>query len=225
MFLTIYRLDGESRCLQDLDHHGNRSIDALVTRCVNSTSSSFVLRPMETLITLGTGESHEFFLGPTEFCHVSASEPVLVTQFSLNKQNEDIGGPFMLLVPDINKPLENVSFISINAGQHHFHHFISFVIKAQFWELQRIYLDESRVRLTDTAHQVLEFGRGLTFVSVRMSVSPGYHYLRYSNYKKLFGMMVYGFSREISYSYSLGYHQGKLVLLFENITMSAFIFT
>ena len=197
----------------------------IVTRCVNSTSSSFVLRPMETLITLGAGESHEFLLGATEFCHVSASEPVLVTQFSLNKQNEDIGGPFMLLVPDINKPLENVSFISINAGQHHFHHFISFVIKAQFWELQKIYLDESRVRLTDTAHQVLEFGRGLTFVSVRMSVSPGYHYLRHSNYKKLFGMMVYGFSREISYGYSLGYHQGKLVLLFKNITMSAFIFT
>ena len=184
----------------------------IVTRCVNSTSSSFGQHLVETLITLETGESHEFLLGPTEFCHVSASEPVLVAQFSLNKQNEDIGGPFMLLVPDSSKPLEYVSFISINTDQHRLHHFISFVIKAQFWELQRIYLDESRVQLTDTAYQVLEFGRGLTFVNVRMSVSPGYHYFRHSNYKKLFAMMVYGFAKDVSYGYSLGYHQGKFML-------------
>ena len=33
MFNIIYRLDGESRCLQDLDHCGNQSIDALSAKC------------------------------------------------------------------------------------------------------------------------------------------------------------------------------------------------
>ena len=176
---------------------------------MNGTTSGFGQHPAAVLITLGTGESHEFLLGATEFCHVSASEPVLVVQFSLNQQNEDIGGPFMLLVPDSNKRVENVSFISINTDQHHFHHFISFVIKAESWEIQKIYLDESRVQLTDTAYHVLEFGQGLTFVSVRMSVSSGYHYFSHSNHRKLFGMMVYGFARDVSYGYSLGYHQGE----------------
>ena len=184
----------------------------VIIRCVNSTRSDFKNRPVETVIPLGTGQSHEFLLGASEFCHISANEPILVTQFSLNKQNENIGGPFMLLVPDINKPVNNISFISIDTHRHRFHHFISFVVKAGFSEIQRIYLDDSRVRLTDTTYQVLEFGRGLTFVSVRMSVGPGYHHLRHDNDRNLFALLVYGFARDISYGYSLGYHQGKLVI-------------
>ena len=185
----------------------------VVTRCVDSRNNNCARSPVETLIALGTGQSHEFLLGSSEFCHVSAIEPILVTQFSLNSQNENIGGPFMLLVPDVNKPVNNVSFISIDTYWHRFHHFISFVVKAEFSEIQRIYLDDNRVRLTDTAYQVLEFGRGLTFISVRTSVGPGYHHLRHNNHGKLFALLVYGFARDVSYGYSLGYHQGELVLL------------
>ena len=191
----------------------------VIMRCVNSAGSGFKNRPVETVIPLGAGQSHEFLLGASEFCHVSANEPILVTQFSLNKQNENIGGPFMLLVPDMNKPVNNISFISIDTHRHRFHHFISFVVKAGFSEIQRIYLDDSRVRLTDTAYQVLEFGRGLTFVSVRMSVRPGYHHLRHDNDRNLFALLVYGFARDVSYGYSLGYHQGTLVMSFVIINL------
>ena len=193
-----------------------RNNTEVITRCVNATRSNFGQRPVEALLTIGSGQSHEFLLGATEFCHISASKPILVTQFSLNKQNENIGGPFMLLVPDRNKPVENVSFISIDTDQHRFHHFISFVIKADIWELERIYLDDRVVRLVDTDYQVLEFGRDLKFVSVRLSADKGYHYFSHSNYKKLFALMVYGFARDVSYGYSLGYHQGESVLQFTN---------
>ena len=161
------------------------------------------------VVTIGSGESYHFILQRSSYCRVSSNQPILVAQFSMARENEDIGAPFMLLVPDVDKSLRNVSFISIDTTDHRFHHFVTVVIKGGYLDTP-VMIDGSPTVLEDASHQVLDFGSNKTYLVIRMSVGEGYHHLQHGMFGRVFGLMVYGFTRDASYGYSMGYHQGMV---------------
>ena len=141
------------------------------------------------------------------------------------RDNEDIGARFMLLVPDVHKSLGNVSFISIDTVDHSFHHFVTVVIKGRYLGTP-VMIDGSPIEQEDTSHQVLDFGSNLTYLVIRMSVDEDHH-IQHSMLGRLFGLMVYGFTRDASYGYSMGYHQGMVsnVLRFWTCTVTYHMYT
>ena len=163
------------------------------------------------IATIGTNESHNFVHQRSSYCRVSSNQPILVAQFSMARNNEAIGAPFMLLVPDIDKSLRNVSFISIDTTDHRFHHFATFIIAGDHLDTS-VLIDGSPTVLEDTSHQVLDFGSNKTYLVIRMSVGEGYHHLQHGMFGRIFGLMVYGFTRDASYGYSMGYHQGMMYI-------------
>ena len=164
------------------------------------------------LATIGTNESYNFVHQHSSYCRVSSNQPILVAQFSMVRDNnEDIGAPFMLLVPDVDKSLDSTSFISIDTSHHRFQHFTTFIIEGDHLDTS-VLVDGSPIELEGTSHQVLDFGSNKTYLVIRMSVGEGYHHLQHSMFGRVFGLMVYGFTRDASYGYSMGYHQGMMYI-------------
>ena len=158
-------------------------------------------------------KSHEFHLHRDTYCKINSSNPILVTHFNTARGNEDIGASSMVLVPDVEKPLRNISFMSFDTEDHKFHHFMTFVIKGSHPD-GAVLLDGSPIVLGETAHELVDFGLGEMFLVVRMSLKEGYHHLQHKMFGRLFGLIVYGFTRNTAYSYSMGYHQGMLAAFF-----------
>ena len=64
-------------------------------------------------------------------------------------------------------------------------------------------IDGSPSVLEDTFHQVLDFGPNETFLVIHMSMCDGYHHLQHGMFGWVFGLIVYGFTRDASYGYSM----------------------
>ena len=181
--------------------------DTLVSiKCIDLTT----VEPMiEEEKLFKSGNSYTLLLNPTQFCHIQSTRPVLVVQYSTSRmKSEPIGGPFMAVVPDAQKLLGNISFLSIDTEIHRFHHFASFVFKNSSEPLHSFSLDGAP---KDAVYDELDFGADIgTFVSVRMSVEySGLHVINHDNFGQIFSFLAYGFGKEFSYGYSLGFEKGK----------------
>ena len=165
-------------------------------------------------VVLGMGESYNFTLKSNVNCRIVSSYPILVAHFTPARGSDFVGAPFMLLVPDARKSLGNTSFLSTGTTYHRLQHYVTFIVK-EISDLSNasVLLDGSPVVPKKVNCESLEFGSGEMFLVVHMSVGEGYHRLQHDMFGQVFGLLVYGFTRDASYGYSMGYHQGERVLV------------
>eukprot|EP00058_Branchiostoma_floridae_P004052 XP_002589540.1 hypothetical protein BRAFLDRAFT_97038 [Branchiostoma floridae] len=157
--------------------------------------------------TLNAGDFWNFGAGSDEYLHVSATEPVMLMQYSKTGAADSTDSdPFMLLVPPVQLFAADYTFTTsqlIHKPGTLTHH-VNIAIKNS---------EKDGLRLDGTA-----LASGVTWTSIpgtdlagtHMDIPPGTHTLVHTSPIVTFGVTVYGFSRAESYGYPAGLRLARI---------------
>ncbi len=144
------------------------------------------------------GSFTEFEIPINSFCSIESTSPVLVVQYAHGNGIDNVGDPFMMIIPSIEQFTNNYlveSFTNFASN------YVTIYVASEFFQAAQILLDSSIV--TGWQNVTCSSGELCGHIS-RTSVSTGAHSIRHQNSSAVLGISVYGFSSSSS-SDSYGY--------------------
>ena len=146
------------------------------------------------------GNWREFRISSINFCSVEASAPVLLVQFALGFVIDQVGDPFMMMIPPVEQYANNYVLNVLSAFSTNF---ITIYVAARYYQPHRIFVDNqnqqgavwSPVRCVDSS---------ICGYITRVSLAAGEHHLYHQDSDARVGVSAYGFNRANSYGYSGG---------------------
>ena len=158
------------------------------------------------------GAFFEFFIATDWHCTFETNKPAMVVQFSGTDLGEsDSSDPFMVVLSDVKKLMNEIPFYSIDYGEENYTHYINVVVPKEFYDNTAILLDDDPLSSYEHVIEGVKFDKCGNFVVIRLAVSPGYHFLHHSSPEAGLGLTVYGFAADTSYGYSPGFKQGEII--------------
>jgi len=157
------------------------------------------------------GMFHERYLDPSRVLVLKSSQPIMVAQFSPGTQLDDIGAPFMIVLPSLSQLVSEVPFYSKKNVDVNYFHYITITVPSRYYDEDTIYLDGEPIHSNATTTVQSPLCGNFTLVS--LEVAPGHHYLQHTTPGAGFLLSVYGFAPGISYGYSPGLNQGERIFV------------
>ena len=158
------------------------------------------------------GEFFEFFIAMDWHCTFETNKPAMVVQFSGTDLGESYSSdPFMVVLSDVKKLMNEIPFYSIDYGEENYNHYVNVVVPKEFYDNTAILLDDDPLSSYEHLIEGVKFDKCGNFVVIRLAVSPGYHFLHHSSPEAELGLTVYGFAADTSYGYSPGFKQGEII--------------
>ena len=156
---------------------------------------------------LDQGMFHERYVGPGRVLLLKSSHPIMVAQFSPGAQLDNVGAPFMIVLPSLSQLVSEVPFYSKNNSDVNYFHYITITVPSQYYDEDEILLDGDPIHSNATTTVQSPLCGNFTLVS--LEVAPGHHYLQHTTPGAGFLLSVYGFAPGTSYGYSPGLNQGE----------------
>ena len=153
------------------------------------------------------GMFRERYLDPGRVLLLKSSQPIMVAQFSPGAQLDDVGAPFMIVLPSLSQLVSEVPFYSKNSNDVNYFHYITITVPSQYYDEDAIILDGEPIHSNATTTVQSPLCGNFTLVS--LEVAPGHHYLEHTTPGAGFLLSVYGFAPGTSYGYSPGLNQGE----------------
>ena len=153
---------------------------------------------------LDQGTFHERYLGPGRVLVLKSNHPIMFAQFSSGAQLDEVGAPFMIVLPSLSKLVSEVSFYSKNSSNMNY---ITITVPSQYYDEDALILDGDPIYSNATA--TVQSPSCGNFTTIGLEVDPGHHYLHHTTPGAGFLLSVYGFGPGTSYGYSPGLHQGE----------------
>ena len=150
---------------------------------------------------LVAGNWTEFKINPNSFCSIESSAPILVTQFALGFQADNItGDPFMMMIPSVEQYSNNYVFsitpiFSTN--------YITIYVSTRYYQPNKILLDSTSLLTSTWTEIYCSSGRICVYIT-RVTLSAGNHKLLHVDSDAKIGMSIYGFNFGNSYGYPGG---------------------
>ena len=146
------------------------------------------------------GNWQEFEIRPLSFCNIESSSPILVTQFALGKIFDNVGDPFMMMIPPIeqysnNYVLNTLSNFSTN--------YITIYVATEYYQPNRIFVDDTS-QVGSSWTSVYCSNNLLCGYITRVPLTAGKHILYHQDPCARIGVSAYGFSHSNSYGYPGG---------------------
>ena len=146
------------------------------------------------------GSWQEFTTPAMSFCSIESNKPLLVMEFSLGKDYDNIGDPFMMMVTPTQQFSNNYVFIVLPEFATNY---ITVAVTPDDFEPRNIHVDdvdlENAVWNTVYCSDTTVCGY-VTYVTL----TPGEHRLHHSDISAHIGVSVYGFNQYNSYGYPGG---------------------
>ena len=155
---------------------------------------------------LDEGGFTEFRVPSDEYCFIQGSANILVLQFSVGFEADDItGDPTMIIVPAISQYSNYYSLpiVSRNFADH----FLNILIPTAFYQLDQIFLNNEPLSSYNLSFIAVKQGDDPIVYAARMNVTERVQTLYHTNPLATMGVIVYGFTRGEAYG-----HPGKLQL-------------
>ena len=156
---------------------------------------------------LDQGMFHERYVGPGRVLVLKSSQPIMVAQVGPGAQLDDVGAPFMIVLPSLSQLVSEVSFYSKNSSNVNYFHYITITVPSQYYDEDAILLDGDPIHSNATTTVQSPLCGNFTLVS--LEVAPGHHYLQHTTPGAGFLLSVYGFAPGTSYGYSPGLNKGE----------------
>ena len=158
---------------------------------------------------LGEGSFTEFNVPSDQYCFIQGSANILVLQYSVGRELDGAGDPFMAIVPATTQYCNQYSLPTIQSsdGRINFTHYMNILIPAPFYQQEQIFLDNQPLNsysLTFTA--IKQDGHPLVYAA-QVDLSTGVHTLYHTNPAATLGVVMYG----LVFGHSYG-HPGGLQL-------------
>ena len=160
---------------------------------------------------LNRGMYLERYLGPGQLLVLKSNHPIMVAQFSSGAQLDEVGAPFMIVLPSLSQLVSEVPFYSKNITGVNYAHYITITVPSQYYNEGAIILDGDPIHSNvNSTIQSPGYMCG-NFTVISLEVDPGRHYLQHTTPGAGFLLSVYGFAPGASYGYSPGLNQGETV--------------
>lgn len=165
-------------------------------KCVEENSSNPELGHIMMLMN-SSGEVREFELGRDRFCSVLASKPILLVQYSLGYSLDNIGDPFMLVIPPVVQYSNNYSLMAPERFSSH----MTILVPLEHYNASKVLLNGTRlgnwsaVYCTDSI--ICGYG-------TRLAVPKGTHNIRHADIDGRLVVMMYGFEYHDGYGLKAG---------------------
>ena len=153
---------------------------------------------------LDRGTFHERYLGPGRVLVLKSNHPIMFAQFSSGAQLDEVGAPFMIVLPSLSQLVSEVPFYSKNSSNMNY---ITITLPSQYYDEDALILDGDPIYSNATA--TVQSPSCGNFTTISLQVNPGHHYLQHTTPGAGFLLSVYGFGPGTSYGYSPGLHQGE----------------
>ncbi len=174
------------------------------------------------ILTLDSGEFREFNVSSTSFCYFESNQPVLVVQFSVASDLDQVlaGDPFMVVVPPIEQYRNSYNISTFNtsiedptqAGMN----YINILIAANSTSPDEIRLDGQPVPPTVQFREIsCIFSEGICAYAAQMNVSSVSHILTTINSNAKVNAIVYWLSFHVGSGYFAGMTQNPIACKFK----------
>lgn len=146
------------------------------------------------------GSWEEFTTPDMSYCSITSDKPLLVMQFGLGYDFDDIGDPFMMMITPVEQYSNNYLF---NIRPEYSTNYITVYVSPEDFKPQNIFFDDSNLENSTWRSVYCSNGEicgHITFANV----TPGDHWLYHNSTLSHVGMSVYGFSYHNGYGYPGG---------------------
>ena len=156
---------------------------------------------------LSRGMFRERYLGPGQVLVLKSNHPIIVAQFSSGAQLDEVGAPFMIVLPSLSQLVSEVPFYSKNNTGVNYAHYITITVPSQYFDEDAIILDGDPIHSNANSTIQSPGSSCGNFTVISLEVDPGRHYLQHTTPGAGFLLSVYGFAPGASYGYSPGLNQ------------------
>ena len=154
-----------------------------------------------TTYTLSTaGIWQEFQALANSFCSIESNNPLLVMEFAKGFDLDNIGDPFMTMIPPVEQYSNNYVF---NVLPEFTTNYITIYVAPEFFQPERIFVDDSNLLTFSWTAVYCSTGILCGYVTGR-NLSAGEHRLYHQDADARVGVSAYGFNTYNSYGYPGG---------------------
>ena len=156
---------------------------------------------------LDEGGFTEFRVPSDEYCFIQGSVNILVLQFSVGIDADNLlGDPTMIIVPAISQYSNYYSLPTVTERFWEYN-FLNILIPTAFYQLDQIFLNDEPLSSYNLSFIAVKQDDDPIVYAAQMNVTAGVYTLYHTNPLATMGVIVYGFVRGEAYG-----HPGKLQL-------------
>ena len=166
---------------------------------------------------INDGEFCNKVLSHGEVCVIYSNKPVLVAQFSHGLDEDGIGDPMMMIVPDTHEFSNRISVTTIrNTTQFGYQHYLNIIVLAQYYQPDMIHLISGgrNISLNTQEWVPIKVKHTTEAYVTQLTISEGVAEIIHANEAALMAANIYGFSKYESYGHlgKMGYLAGLFCL-------------
>ena len=146
------------------------------------------------------GSWQEFTTPAMSYCSITSDKPLLVMQFALGNESDDVGDPFMMMITPVEQYGKNYV---LSALQEFSANFITIYVTARDYQRHKIFVDDANLE-NSTWNTVYDSNNETCGYITYATLAPGDHHVYHANSLSRVGVSVYGFTTGNSYRYPGG---------------------
>jgi len=174
----------------------------------NLTEIDIYCNNFKETVTINERQHHTKTLSQQEYCVIHSNKPVLMAQFSRGRDEDGVGDPMMMIVPDVLQFSNRFTTTTIrNTTQSGYRHYVNIIVLAQYYQSDMIHFISGgkNISLNTQEWVPINVKHTTEAYATQVTVSEGVTEIAHANEDALMTVVIYGFADEGSYG-----HPGRL---------------
>ena len=157
---------------------------------------------------INKGQSYTKTLLQQESCVIYSNKPILVAQFSRARDEDGVGDPMMMIVPDVRQFTNRFTTSTIrNTTLSNYKHYVNIIVLAEFYQPDMIHLISGgrNISLHMQRWVPIKVEHNIEAYATQMTISEGVAEVIHANDDALMLISAYGFTYDGSYGHPGGH--------------------
>ena len=143
----------------------------------------------------------ELTIQPNNYCSIEAFSPVYVSQFASGGESDNVGDPFVMMIPPIEQYSNNYVLQALPEFEANY---LTIYVAPEYFQPQSIFVDNSNIESSQWINVNCAHTEAVCGYITRVSVTSGDHRLYHQDSSARVGVSAYGFNTFNSYGYPGG---------------------
>ena len=174
--------------------------------------------------TINEGQHYTKTLSQQEYCVIDSDKPVLVAQFSRGLNEDSVGDPMMMLVPDVLQFTDRFTTSTIyNTTRSGYKHYLNIIVLAKYYQpdMMHVISGGRNISLNTQEWVPIKVKHTIEAYATQVTISEGVAEIIHANRETLMSISAYGFANQGSYGHPGGHgdRTGLIyVIMFKTMT-------
>ena len=154
---------------------------------------------LQTFNLTSAGSWTEFMTSDSSFCSIESNNPLLVMEFSLGRETDNISDPFMMMIPSVDQYTNDYVFHSHS----NYSNYITILVTPRYYQPEQILVDGVSQENANWSPVHCANGRVCGYCAY-VTLEPGDHHVWHSDSCAKISVLMYGFVYKSSYGQPAG---------------------